>query len=300
MIMKCASFVSLFFLIATLLGCSAFGQDRQQWLGVESQDHAISMLFPSSDFVVDNEDDAFRIHYENAGLRISMTTASDKNAKLKYKRSISLAGVKSGYRVSESGDFLIQRSNGDEIDGERFYLWLYIVSSRGSYSISITSNNASNNLHSRVLNSILLDGKPLFTRGSAGETSTEKVSISSFKTDPAVLRALNQSDSVQTVLPVAPSGLDVPKDETIYSRSLIVLRKPKAAYSRKSVEGIVRLRVTFLPDGTLGQITLLRSLHKDLDKSAFDAAKKIKFLPAEIDGKPVEVSRIFEYGFDIY
>ena len=111
---------------------------------------------------------------------------------------------------------------------------------------------------------------------------------------------MNQSDSVQTVLPVAPSGLDVPKDETIYSRSLIVLRKPKAAYSRKSVEGIVRLRVTFLPDGTLGQITLLRSLHKDLDKSAFDAAKKIKFLPAEIDGKPVEVSRIFEYGFDIY
>jgi TonB family protein len=66
------------------------------------------------------------------------------------------------------------------------------------------------------------------------------------------------------------------------------------------VQGTVKLRVTLLASGNIGAIELVVSLGAGLDQAAFEAARSIKFLPAEIDGKPVDVTMNFEYGFTIY
>jgi hypothetical protein len=44
----------------------------------------------------------------------------------------------------------------------------------------------------------------------------------------------------------------------------------------------------------------LSKLNKGLVKNSVDAARRIKFLPAEVDGKPIDVSRMVEYSFSIY
>ena len=60
------------------------------------------------------------------------------------------------------------------------------------------------------------------------------------------------------------------------------------------------LYITFLADGTIGSIVVSKPLDTDLDRQAFNAAKQIKFLPAGINGKPVDSSRYISYGFEIY
>jgi hypothetical protein len=41
-------------------------------------------------------------------------------------------------------------------------------------------------------------------------------------------------------------------------------------------------------------------MNKGLVINSVDAARRIKFLPAEVDGKPVDVTKIVEYSFSIY
>ncbi len=44
----------------------------------------------------------------------------------------------------------------------------------------------------------------------------------------------------------------------------------------------------------------LSKMNKGLVINSVDAARRIKFLPAEVDGKPVDVTKIVEYSFSIY
>ena len=60
------------------------------------------------------------------------------------------------------------------------------------------------------------------------------------------------------------------------------------------------LRVTLLANGSIGRIALTKSLDQDLDRQAFAAAKQIKFIPAEMDGKPVDTTVQVSYSFSIY
>ncbi|HVZ16309.1 MAG TPA: TonB family protein [Terriglobales bacterium] len=54
-------------------------------------------------------------------------------------------------------------------------------------------------------------------------------------------------------------------------------------------EGTVVLQVLVKPDGTVGDITVLKSFRKGLDNNAMEAVSKWKFSPATYQGKPVAV-----------
>jgi hypothetical protein len=70
------------------------------------------------------------------------------------------------------------------------------------------------------------------------------------------------------------------------------------------IEGWIKLRLTFLDTGQLGDIFYVdeSSAEKELTKagllkSAYDAAKKVTFEPAVKDGKPVTVTKVLLYEF---
>ena len=60
------------------------------------------------------------------------------------------------------------------------------------------------------------------------------------------------------------------------------------------------LRITFRNDGEIGNIGVLRGLPYGLTENAVEAAKKIKFRPKMVDGKPVDTVMTVQYGFNIY
>lgn len=82
------------------------------------------------------------------------------------------------------------------------------------------------------------------------------------------------------------------------------LSKPRVAYTEIArqhwITGKVRVRVTFLANGQIGAVTPLSRLPFGLTRNAVEVARQIRFEPALRDGQPVAVTKIVEYGFNIY
>jgi TonB family protein len=83
-----------------------------------------------------------------------------------------------------------------------------------------------------------------------------------------------------------------------------VLVKPEPTYTQAAreaqIEGTVVLRAVFAADGTVSNILVVSSLPKGLTQRAIEAARKIKFTPAEINGVPVSIFMQIEYNFNLY
>jgi TonB family protein len=84
----------------------------------------------------------------------------------------------------------------------------------------------------------------------------------------------------------------------------LILAKPKAQYTeearRAGVQGAVRLKVTLLSTGSVGDIALVSDLPKGLTGEALAAARKLVFLPARVDGAAVTKVVTIEYNFAMY
>jgi TonB family protein len=88
------------------------------------------------------------------------------------------------------------------------------------------------------------------------------------------------------------------------STPLKIISKPRPGYTDAArlhaVQGEVKLRVTFLSNGTVGNVTVVQGLPDGLTELALLAAKRIVFEPAMVNGKPQSVTRQLEYSFYIY
>ena len=83
-----------------------------------------------------------------------------------------------------------------------------------------------------------------------------------------------------------------------------VILKPRAGYTdtarQNKIQGKVLLRVTFMANGAVGNVTVIRELSGGLTEQAVNAARKIVFIPPQKDGVRLTVSKPVEYGFSIY
>ncbi|HEX8736825.1 MAG TPA: energy transducer TonB, partial [Pyrinomonadaceae bacterium] len=72
-----------------------------------------------------------------------------------------------------------------------------------------------------------------------------------------------------------------------------IISKPRANYTDAAkineIEGVVRVRVTFLDSGEIGSVTPVSGLPYGLTEQAIAAARRIKFEPATRDGVPYTV-----------
>lgn len=91
------------------------------------------------------------------------------------------------------------------------------------------------------------------------------------------------------------------EDERRISDKAVILEQPPAQYTREAcanrVEGTVVLRVLLTRRGEIGDIEVEKDLPFGLTGNAMEAARLIKFKPAENRGKPVNVERRIEYVF---
>jgi len=91
------------------------------------------------------------------------------------------------------------------------------------------------------------------------------------------------------------------KDVTTKAR---ILSKPEPTYSEEArnhnVIGTVVLRAVFSYDGTVRNIMVVRGLKYGLNEKSIQAARKIKFVPATKDGRPVSMYMQLEYNFNLF
>ena len=88
------------------------------------------------------------------------------------------------------------------------------------------------------------------------------------------------------------------------SEGLILIAKPKPGYTdaarQANLLGTVLLRVTFLRNGGIGAVSVVKALPLGLTEQAVAAAKKMSFLPGISDGELLSITKQVEYSFSIY
>lgn len=93
----------------------------------------------------------------------------------------------------------------------------------------------------------------------------------------------------------------IAKGETI---ALKIIDKPRAIYTNDArenlVSGTVTLRVTFMANGSIGNIAVIGGLPDGLTEQAIAAAKGIKFEPAKRNGVALTVTKQIQYTFTLY
>ena len=91
------------------------------------------------------------------------------------------------------------------------------------------------------------------------------------------------------------------EDDPEVTRKAVINEKPEAEYTeaarRNGTEGSVVLQLTLTSRGTVSVDHVVRGLPDGLTEKAVEAARRIKFTPAEMDGRPVSVVRNVEYVF---
>jgi len=99
----------------------------------------------------------------------------------------------------------------------------------------------------------------------------------------------------------SPEPVYVGKDVTTKAR---LISKPEPQYTEAArnaqVAGTVVLKTVFAADGLVKHIIVLQTLPYGLTEQAVLAAKKIKFIPATLNGKPTSMFIQLEYNFNLY
>jgi protein TonB len=83
----------------------------------------------------------------------------------------------------------------------------------------------------------------------------------------------------------------------------VLVKEVKPNYTKgamdRRVQGIVEVDAVVLKDGTVGDVTIKRSLDDDLDQEAVKATKQWQFKPGTKDGEAVSVQVQIELSFTL-
>jgi len=114
-------------------------------------------------------------------------------------------------------------------------------------------------------------------------------------------RSYEVSENVQAESLNPGETIYVGKDVDTKAR---LIRKPEPVYTEKArgeqITGTVVLKCVFAADGTVTNIRVVVGLPGGLTERSIEAARKIKFVPATKDGKPVSMWMQLEYNFNLY
>jgi TonB family protein len=106
----------------------------------------------------------------------------------------------------------------------------------------------------------------------------------------------NTAGSSNTTGNASPQKQSLPE-----TQELKIIYAPTPTYTEKAfknkVSGTVRLRITFLASGEIGDVVPVTQLPDGLTEQAISAAKKIKFEPARQKGVPQTVVKDLNYNF---
>ena len=182
---------------------------------------------------------------------------------------------------------------------------IHAGSSNEYYAITASSDTKTNPAVAIFLDSIRFEGKSIGTPStSATDLLDSSKIIDKLSTSPEVTDAMNQTNRSSVKRQFAKINDSPTADFARYSRGLIIVQKPRPSYTdearRNNKQGTIKAKVEFLKNGQIGSIIVDDTLDRGLTSMVGISVMKIKFIPAEINGKPIDVTRIIEYTFSIY
>jgi hypothetical protein len=189
---------------------------------------------------------------------------------------------------------------------KQFFRTIYLALDTKYYRITVGADSSLNNNAKKFLNSIRIMGKPMFPKNNDAKDNDEKtLAEEKLTTDKLAEQYLKMPDSsgLKTSWAETEKAPLINADSPVYSRELYVL---KSAAPKLPVETLragprsarARLKITFLATGEIGKAVVAHSTNGTYTQAVLDALPKMRFIPAQIAGKDVAVTRVLEFGFD--
>jgi TonB family protein len=87
-------------------------------------------------------------------------------------------------------------------------------------------------------------------------------------------------------------------------RKAMLISKPEPGFTEEArsaaITGSVRVRMVLKHDGTVEVLGALNELPHGLTQRAIEAAKQIRFIPAQRNGRNVSQETVVQYNFNVY
>ncbi len=273
----------------------------QSWATYEDSSKGISFQAPTN-VVISRGSDFSTLFASVEGVSISVSKRKVNNPR-KTVKNYKLVGRKGATgETYETDDFLVRRLN--EYVNDEIYIALYVGLKKDYFTIAV-SGQKDNPTMDRFLKTIRLGGVYLFPGGLPGHLGAgEPVIFDKLPISPEVEAALKRPNVTGLKPKFEILTSDWPGELHKFSRHLIVLSKPRPGYTdearRMNIQGTIRANVEFLKNGNIGNITVDRSADYGLALNVVKAIRGIKFIPAQINGVPADVTRTIHYTFSIY
>lgn len=278
---------------------NASAQQTDQWVVLSGPKDELLIEVPAN-YLVYKTDARTRITSTYRSTTLEIATQKMDSPK-RSVRALDYPRERSTHSESfEIGNFVGKRYIYDYEDS--FSIRMDLGSSKSYYTVTATAKKNDNATLQKFLRSIRLDGKRIY-EGMASNSSGPTVPIAQAKTSQIITDALKQTESSDNI------KFDMVDEEKKFyderlSRDLIVIDKPVPVYTdearRNDKQGQIRARVEFLDNGRIGAVVIDPRLDQGLARNVAKVVNKIKFLPAEREGKPISVTKVLEYNFSIY
>jgi TonB family protein len=222
----------------------------------------------------------------------------------------------------------------DQNDAEAHYILGVIHLREFNHSTALEEAETAIRVKSEFANAYLLKYEALIARYAERFDAPRKRPNDTSKStplDPAVIEAqrardmelfTRAGDAIETYLKLNPADKSTfwreqrealraysQEDKAVFRSSEVdtrvrVLIKPEPSYTpaarNADITGTVIFRSKFTAQGTVEDLLVIRYLPYGLTEQALEAARKIKFIPATKDGKPVSMFMQLEYNFNLY
>jgi hypothetical protein len=300
-------------LLLSLLLLSAgpiFAQDAK-WVRVETFMETLSFKIPEGYFAYRNKErsETYLSWYENkVAINVSMIKVLQARSRL--------ARIEDGYDQFDCKyDYFTLGPIAAKIftceSDKQFSKTIYLATDDRYCKFVVAAPTADSVNVSLFLMSLRSHRAPIFPKyGDKPDANDKVLREEEIKSSPLVEKYLKMPDAgyIKVTAPkdIKDTGEKVlDADSPVYSRPTIMLRKyapsfPKVDKTGPPIHIRVKLRVQFLAGGQIGKVEVLVTNGFEYTEAAIDSLRKLKFVPAQIDGKDVDTSRVLDFSFDTF
>lgn len=296
------------FTILFLAASPVFSQDSNKWLRIELEDKKFTIAVAPMNIIDAEKRDFYQ-------LRI-LAFENGVEMEVNQRKSGTMAAFLTGRNKSDDkkskpfkiGDFTILPSatqlSEDKKSVERL---LTIIKGDTIYGMRTRSKTGEEKEVARFLQSVTIEGKPIFVRNNESNPPEDTVSVSNLKSSPEIVEAEKRKTGKfegTITYELQQIGENIIENEDLMHKA-IILERPQPNFERPGLpaNGVikweqidVKLKVQFRADGQIGNIVVLSNTEKHHTKKAIDAVRRIKFVPARRDGKFVDSIQIISFS----
>ncbi len=302
---------TLLLLFLLLLSAGPLFAQDPKWVRIETFMETLSFKVPEGYISYRNKDrdETYLSWYENkVAINVSIVKMLQARSRLaKIEDSYDQFDCKYDYFTLGPIAAKIFTCESDK----QFSKTIYLVTDSKYCKFVVAAPTADNVNVSLFLMSLRSHRAPIFPKyGDKPDPNDKVIRDTDIKNSPVVeqylkspnagyIKAVNAGD-------VEAKRVIIDADSPIYSRPLLIMRKYPPAFPRAidktgpPISVRVKCRIQFLANGQLGKVEVTDSPGFEYTEAVIDSLRRMKFLPAQIDGKDVDITKVMEFGFDTF